>query len=81
MSKQSKRADISESALKFDQLPDSAQIGPREMCALLTCSPCTLKRRWQAGVIPEPIKVTRNTHRWRVADVRAALEKMNRGGK
>lgn len=81
MKKSFKAPAIPLAAAQFDQLPDSAQIGPREMCALLTCSPCTLKRRWQAGVIPEPIKVTQNTHRWRVADVRAALEKMNRGGK
>lgn len=63
-------------ALNFDKLADSAQIGPRDMCALLSCSNETLKRRWKAGVIPVPIRHSQSMLRWNVGEVRSALAKM-----
>lgn len=67
---------VSPTLTNFEELPDSAQIGPRDMCALLSCSNETLKRRWKAGVIPVPIRHSHNMLRWNVGEVRSALAKM-----
>jgi predicted DNA-binding transcriptional regulator AlpA len=67
---------VSPTLKNFEALPDSAQIGPRDMCSLLSCSNETLKRRWKAGVIPVPIRHSHNMLRWNVGEVRSALAKM-----
>jgi predicted DNA-binding transcriptional regulator AlpA len=76
MSRKIATQEVSPATRNFDQLPDSAQIGPRDMCALLSCSNETLKRRWKAGVIPLPIRHSHSMLRWNVGEVRSALAKM-----
>lgn len=76
MSRKTAPQQIPAATRNFEKLPDSAQIGPRDMCALLSCSNETLKRRWRAGVIPAPIRHSHNMLRWNVGEVRSALAKM-----
>lgn len=76
MSRKTTPQQFPAAACNFEKLPDSAQIGPRDMCALLSCSNETLKRRWKAGILPAPIRHSHNMLRWNVGEVRCALARM-----
>ena len=64
---------VAQVAINLDWLPDDALLKSRDFCALTSWSSSTLKRKWQDGTIPEPIRLGRNSLRWRVADIRATL--------
>lgn len=63
---------IPDSVRNFDDLPDSAQVDSRTVKALHCISDTTLWRRIADGSIPPPHKVG-PSNRWRVGDLRAAL--------
>lgn len=63
---------LAASIKNFDDLPDSAQVDSRTVKALHCISDTTLWRRVADGSIPPPHKVG-PSNRWRVGDLRAAL--------
>ena len=67
---------ISPSLAQFDSLPDSALIDVRVYASLLSCSPNTIWRRAKAETIPAPIRVSSQQTRWRVGEVRKALNSL-----
>jgi hypothetical protein len=64
---------IRDRVASFGALPDDALVDPHTVAALYACSIATLKRRVRAGLLPAPIVVTVNTHRYRAGDIRRAL--------
>ena len=58
----------------FDSLPGSALIDVRVYARLMSCSPETVWRRAREGLLPPPIRVSSQQTRWRVGDVRKALD-------
>ena len=54
----------------FDNLPESALIGTRELCALINVSRATLFRMIRSGQIPKPIKLGQRDN-WTAATVRS----------
>lgn len=56
----------------FDDLPDVALVRMSVVAALLSCGPRTVRRRVDAGVIPQPQKQG-GVLTWRVGDLRRAL--------
>jgi predicted DNA-binding transcriptional regulator AlpA len=67
---------IPAAAINLEHLPDDALLKPRDFCALTSWSSSTLKRKWQDGTIPMPIRLGQNSLRWRAADVRATLSRL-----
>jgi len=72
---------ISPHLLAFNSLPDLALIDVRTYALLLGCSENTIWRRVRAKVLPAPIRVSSQQTRWRVGDVRRALESLENVGK
>ena len=60
----------------FNSLPDLALIDVRTYALLLGCSENTIWRRVRSKVLPAPIRVSSQQTRWRVGDVRRALESL-----
>lgn len=57
----------------FDSLPDSALVEDKVVAGVFGCSTNTVWRRSKAGDLPKPIKVSPQQTRWRVGDIRKAL--------
>lgn len=57
----------------FDQLPQEALLNVHEIAALASRSAPSIWRDAKDGSLATPIKVGRNSTRWRVADVRVYL--------
>lgn len=65
--------------INLEHLPDDALLKSRDFCALTGWSFSTLKRKWQDGTIQEPIRLSKNSLRWRAAYVRGALSRLASG--
>lgn len=60
--------------VEFDSLPDSALVDDKIVAGIFGCSRNTVWRRGKVGGIwPRPIKVSAQTTRFRVGDIRKAL--------
>lgn len=64
---------IHQSLAAFDFLPDSALIDVAVCAGVCGCSPNTIWRRTKTGKFPPALKVSEGQTRWRVGDVRQAL--------
>ncbi len=51
-------------------------LSPKEACDHLGIARRTLGRYIAIGVIPEPMRLTARTLRWRLKDLEAAMEKL-----
>ena len=71
------RRTITPHLAAFNSLPDLALIDVRTYALLLGCSENTIWRRVRAGILPSPIRVSPQQTRWRVGDVRQALESLD----
>lgn len=60
----------------FDELPASAQVTARTLATLLDVSEVTVWRWSKIGKLPKPRKLSENTTRWNVGEVRDAIAKM-----
>lgn len=56
----------------WNDLPDIAMVRLPVVAALLSCAPRTVRRRVDAGVIPQPLRQG-GVLVWRVGDLRRAL--------
>lgn len=63
----------------FESLPDAAFLDVRAVARLYSTCPSTIWRWCKSGRFPQPVKLTAQTTRWRVGDVRAALASPERG--
>ncbi|WP_299066991.1 transcriptional regulator [Accumulibacter sp.] len=61
---------------EFDSLPDSALVDARTIAGLMGCSINTIWRRSKAKKLPAPVRVSEAQTRWRVGDVRKALNSL-----
>lgn len=62
----------------FERLPDDALVPDRVPAAIFGCSRNTVWRRAKAGGIwPRPIKVSEQQTRFRVGDIRKALQALS----
>lgn len=69
---------ITRDLAKFDSWPDSALVDDKTVADVLGCSRNTVWRRAKAGGIwPRPIKVSDQQTRFRVGDVRKALDALS----
>lgn len=57
----------------FDSAPNSAHVRLPVVCALLDCSPATVWRRVQEGLIPAPKKFGPRHSAWNIGQLRASL--------
>lgn len=57
----------------FDQLPDSAHVPIKTVCALFGCSPATAWRRVLSGHLVQPVRFGARSTRWCVGDLRRSL--------
>lgn len=55
---------------QFDNLPDSALVDVRTVAALKGVSVPTAWRWTRDGILPQPVRPTSGTTRWRVGDLR-----------
>ena len=58
----------------FDSLPNDALLTIKDVCKLFACSELTIRRNVKNGKLPEPIKPTIGTIRWRVGDIKRILK-------
>lgn len=61
----------------FDQLPDSAHVPIKTVCALFGCSPATAWRRVRSGHLAKPVRIGAGSTRWSVGDLRRSLKVLN----
>jgi predicted DNA-binding transcriptional regulator AlpA len=59
---------------QFDDLPGSALVDSKLVCAICARSPSSIQRDVKAGRLATPIKIGPNAVRWRVGDIRIFLE-------
>jgi predicted DNA-binding transcriptional regulator AlpA len=59
---------------QFDDLPETAFVDNKVVCAVCDRSPSSIQRDVKAGRLAPPIKIGPNAIRWRVGDVRRFLE-------
>lgn len=77
-SRRVKRRDtVVQTLSEFDQLPSSAHVRVGVVAALFGCSPATVWRRSQSGVL-RPKKIGGTTV-WNVGELRAALSSQLQG--
>ena len=69
----SKSNDLSERIQNFSTLPDEALLTAREIIQLTGRSRTSLCRDVNSKRLPKPIKLTPNSIRWRVSDVKLYL--------
>jgi predicted DNA-binding transcriptional regulator AlpA len=65
---------IDETFRNFDKLPDSAYVDVKVVAALFDCSVPTVWRRVRAGQLVEPDHLGTRTTRWKVGEIKAALQ-------
>lgn len=64
---------ISPAIHEFDALPDTALVQLPVVLSLFGCSDETIRRRVKAGAFPTPVRFGSRAVRWRVGDLREAL--------
>lgn len=75
--KHMKQKTIPPTLAAFDELPDSSLVDARTIALLMSCSVNTVWRRAKAGIIiPAGNRISSQQTRWRVGDIREALQKM-----
>lgn len=57
----------------FDSKPDAALVDDKTVAALLCVHRNSVWRLARAGKLPAPVKVSEQTTRWRVGDLRRAI--------
>lgn len=62
--------------LNFGALPDCAFVDARVVCPLYGISPATLWRHISRGLVPQPVKLSSRSTRWRVGDLRKHLRQL-----
>ncbi len=65
--------DLPESLRNFDLMPNTAWVRLPVVCGLYSCSPATVWRRVQEGIIPNPKKLGPRHTAWNVGQLRQAL--------
>jgi predicted DNA-binding transcriptional regulator AlpA len=50
---------------------------PDALASLFGVSKQTIRRWWQAGVFPAPLRVGRRSIRWRLSEIRTFIERNN----
>lgn len=72
-----RREMLDEAAFKnFPSLPDCALVDARVVCPLYGISKATLWRRISQGLVPQPMKLSARSTRWRVGDLRKHLREV-----
>lgn len=62
--------------INFQSLPDCAFVDARVVCPLYGISMATLWRRIAQGLVPQPVKLSVRSTRWRVGDLRKHLREV-----
>lgn len=62
--------------INFPSLPDCAFVDARVVCPLYGISMATLWRRISQGLVPQPVKLSARSTRWRVGDLRKHLREV-----
>lgn len=57
----------------FDKKPDAALVDVKAVAALLDVHPNSVWRLARSGKLPAPVKLSEQSTRWRVGDIRKAL--------
>jgi predicted DNA-binding transcriptional regulator AlpA len=68
---------VSQLLCGFDQLPDSAHVSIRIVCAIFGCSPATAWRRVRSGHLVQPVRFSPGSTRWQVGALRRSLNAMS----
>lgn len=63
--------------VNFPSLPDCAFVDARVVCPLYGISMATLWRRISQGLVPQPVKLSARSTRWRVGDLRKHLREVS----
>jgi predicted DNA-binding transcriptional regulator AlpA len=66
--------------VKFDQLPDTSFVNVKTVAQVLGVSVGSVWRYTKDGVLPAPVKLSANTTRWQVGNLRRWMAGMAKGG-